>query len=1098
MTTPTGAGQDTGATISELRREIAELRSRTHDGGEPIAVVGSACRLPGGADTPDALWESLRAGRDLVRPLTGERWSGVDFAGWDDPAFGRIQRHAALLDRVDGFDSGFFGISSAEADLMDPQQRLTLEAVWECAERAGWTPEEMRRTPTGIFMGVGHQDYLLTALAAGDGIGSRLATGTARSMIANRVSYELGLRGPSIAVDTACSSSLVALHLACQSLRTGESRRAVAGGVSLILSPLSSTLTGRALPMAPDGRCKAFAADADGMVRGEGLGVVALKRLSDALADGDPVEAVILATATNQDGRTNGLTAPSPVAQSLLLSGALKASGLAPSDITLVETHGTGTPLGDPIEFSAVRDVYGATAEDPTCWLGSVKANLGHLEFAAGIASVLKTLGALKHGTVPPQINVDALNPRIDLTGQRFAIARREEPWADSARRYAAVSSFGFGGTNAHAILAHPDAVPAVREARTVAEAAARQDTRDTDRPAVLLPLSARSPEALAAHVERTARALEGASPTALAAAASTAARRRAHHPVRLAVTAELPDDLPAALRRAGERLRTTAPRRAGRPSLAFVYSGQSGQWPRMGIRLADRDPLVADELARWDEAITRAGGPPLVETLRGPESARALKDTRFAQIAIVALQLAVTARLRAWGLTPAAVTGHSVGEVAAAVAAGALGRTEAAEVLLARGGALHRHAADGAMLAVRARAPEVQALLDRLTERDETLATVGIAAFNSPGTVVLSGPAPRLAAVRPLLHPWRTTPLETDYAFHSPGLGAAAEEIRGALAGLRTKAVDIPLFSTTTGGRVAGESLDARHWAENAARPVRFTEAVDGLFDAGVTAFVEIGPHPALTSHVRRALRGRGAESVAVSTLRRERHEEACLWEAVGELWAAGCDVNWEALHPGSVPAFPLPTYPWQRRTHWIPGAEPPAGAGSPADTGGHPQTAVAENPPGPPPASSATASPPRTGHDDREGTPGHGAAHDHGTPDGSEARVLGLLLETVAEAMRVDPRTLSVDHPTRDYDVDSVVFVELKSRLENELGTAIPLTALTEGASLREIARRLAAPERRLTSNDEARAALERIDELSEAEVAELLSALETREEW
>ncbi|MFI2292546.1 type I polyketide synthase [Streptomyces niveus] len=1087
MTAATGGGPDTDALISELRRELAELRSRTPDPGEPVAVVGSACRLPGGADTPDALWESLRAGRDLVGPLTGERWSGVDFDGLDDPAFGRIPRHAALLDSVDGFDSGFFGISSAEADLMDPQQRLTLEAVWECAERAGWTPDEMRRTPTGIFLGVGHQDYLLTALAAGDGIGSRLATGTARNMIANRVSYELGLRGPSIAVDTACSSSLVALHLACQSLRTGESGRAVAGGVSLILSPLSSTLTGRALPMAPDGRCKAFAADADGMVRGEGLGVVALKRLSDALADGDPIEAVILATATNQDGRTNGLTAPSPVAQSLLLSGALKASGLAPSDITLVETHGTGTPLGDPIEFSALRDVYGATADDPICWLGSVKANLGHLEFAAGIASVLKTLGALKHGTVPPQINIDALNPRIDLTGQRFAIARQEESWTDSARRYAAVSSFGFGGTNAHAILAHPDAVPAVREARTAA-GAARRHAPDTGGPAVLMPLSARSPEALAAHVDRTARALEGAPAAALTAAASTAARRRAHHPVRVAVTAESAQDLPAAVRRAGERLATTGPQRAGRPRLAFVYSGQSGQWPRMGMRLADRDPHVADELARWDEAVTRAGGPPLLKTLRGPDSARALKDTRFAQIGIVALQLAVTARLRAWGLTPDAVTGHSVGEVAAAVAAGSLGRTEAVRVLLARGEALHRHATGGAMLAVRAGAAEVQALLDRLTERDASLATVGIAALNAPGTVVLSGPASRLAAVQPLLHPWRTTPLETDYAFHSPGLGPAAEEIRSALGGLRTKDEDIALFSTTTGGRVDGRSLDAEHWAENAARPVRFTEAVDTLFDAGVTAFAEIGPHPALTSHLRRALRDRGVDGVAVSTLRGERHEAACLWKAVGDLWAAGCDVNWEALHPGPPDTFPLPTYPWQRRAHWIPGTRSPAG------TGGPPQTAVAESPPGQASPFSATApSSPAAVHD------GPGAARAHQAHDDDPgARVLALLLETVAEAMEVDPGALSVDHPTRDFDVDSVVFVELKSRLENELGTAIPLTALTEGASLREIARRLALPERRLTSNDEARAALERIDELSEAEVAELLSTLENREEW
>lgn len=1043
-----------GETIRQLRREINELRQR-NTGDEPIAVVGSACRLPGGVNTPEELWQLLRAGRDTVRPLQGGRWSGIDFGGWEDAAFARIPRHAALVDDVEGFDAEFFGISPDEAAQMDPQQRLVLENVWEAAERAGWTPQEMRQKPTGIFVGVGHQDYLMSSLAAGDTINSRVVTGTARSLIANRVSYEFGLKGPSIAIDTACSSSLVALHLACQSLRTRECSRAFAGGVSLILSPLSMALTGRALPMAPDGRCKAFAADADGMIRGEGSGILALKRLSDAVADNDPIEAVILASATNQDGRTNGLTAPSPVAQTLLLDTVLKTSGLTPSDVTFVEMHGTGTPLGDPIEYGAVREVYGAAAEDPTCWLGSVKANLGHLEFAAGVASVLKTVGALKHGSIPPQINISRLNPRIDLEGQRFALADRETPWVQPDRRFAAVSSFGFGGTNAHIILAHPDAVPGA------SVAGVRRDP-PPDR-AVVMPLSARSPEALRAQITRTADALHGATAGQVQQALGTASRRRAHHPVRISVIARSPEELPGALRAAAAR---TSSSPAGRQRLAFVYSGQSGQWPGMGIGLAEQDAVAGDELRLWDEALTRAGGPPLIETLRGPGAARALADTRFAQVAIVAVQMAVTARLTAWGLLPAAVAGHSVGEVAAAVTAGALDRREAMEVLRARAEALHWHAGRGAMLAVRATAEDVQELLDARSAADDRFTQVGIGAFNAPGMVVLSGPEDVLHDLRPDLSAWRSTPLDTAYAFHSPGLGPAADEIGLALTGLRPHPTEIPLYSTTTGDLLPGQDLTAAHWAANAAQPVLFTQAVQNMLAQGVTAFVEIGPHPALTTHLRRAARAHEVHGPAVATLRRQENEPFALWQAAGELWAAGCEVNWEALHPGAVQTSDLPTYPWQRRRHWIPGApatKRPAGA---------PETAAAEVP--------------------REcSTPSAAASS---TP----TRVLELLLQHVAEAMDVEPSALSEDEPTRNYDVDSVVFVELKSRLENELGTAIPLTALTEGASLREIARRIAVPERQVTTAHQAQAALDHIDNLSEAEVAQLLTALENREEW
>ncbi|MFD4594736.1 type I polyketide synthase [Streptomyces rubiginosohelvolus] len=1061
MTGPSSDGApDSREEVRRLRDEVATLRARLRPGDEPVAVVSAACRLPGGVSGPEELWRLLREGGDAVRPLTDERWHGIDFTGWDDEAFSRIPRHAALIDGVDLFDADFFGISDTEAAHLDPQQRLALENVWEAGEHAGWTPRSMMATPTGVFLGVGHQDYLMSSLAAGDEVGSRLVTGTARSLIANRISYELGLRGPSLTVDTACSSSLVALHLACQSLRAGECRQAFAGGVSLILSPLSTTLTGRALPMAPDGRCKTFSADADGMVRGEGVGILALKLLSDALADGDPIEAVILASGTNQDGATNGLTAPSPAAQTALLDATLKASGLVPSDVTLVETHGTGTPLGDPVEYSAIREVYGATAEDPTCWLGSVKANLGHLEFAAGVASVLKTLGAIRHGAVPPQINVGQINPRIDLDGQRFAVPREETAWAPTDRRYAAVSSFGFGGSNAHMILAHPDTLPAVR--------AARSPRPTPPERAVVLPLSARSAPALARYVGGVADALREASPARMAEIVGAASRRRAHHPVRTAVTAARWEDLPEALSMAHAGLDPEA-RPATRQRLAFVFSGQSGQWPRMGVRLAERDSKVREELARWDEALARTGGPSLLETLSGPRCEEALRDTRFAQVAIVALQAALTERLRAWGVTPVAVVGHSVGEVAAAVAAGAITRDDAVAVLRARSRALHRHAAGGAMVAVRAPSHEVAAVLEDATAGDSRFAAVGIAAHNAPDVVVVAGPADLVHALRPELAPWRPTDLDTDYAFHSPGLGGpVTAEVTAALGDLRpTGPARTPIYSTTTGGLLHGSELDAAYWAANAAQPVLFASAVQRMLADGVTGFVEIGPHPALTPHLRRALPDGGRGGVAVPTLRRDRDELLALWKTVADLWASGHPVDWEALHPGPVPYdSSLPSYPWQHTSHWIPGVLPPT---RPEEA---PRTAAAEAPSMP--------------------TTPSAAAFD------AESDVLDLLVRSVASALDVDVDAISPDRPTRDLDVESVVFVELKSRLENRLGRAIPLTALTEGASLRQIARRIAGPEHHVATADDARRALQSIEELSEDEVTRLLNNLETREEW
>ncbi|AJE87367.1 PKS ketosynthase [Streptomyces albus] len=1038
-------------TIRSLRNRVSELEGAQGRAREPIAVVAAGCRLPGGANSPEQYWQLLSEGRDAVRPLARERWAGIDFSALDDPAFARIPQHAGQLDRVDGFDAGFFGIGGPEADLMDPQQRLLLEVTWEAAERAGWNSAELTRSPTGVFVGVGHQDYLFSSLAARPEVGSRLSTGSgARSLLANRVSYEYGLRGPSMAVDTACSSSLVAIHLACQSLRSGGCDRALAGGVNLILSPLSTTMTGRALPLAPDGRTKAFAADADGMVRGEGVGLVALKRLSDALADGDPVEAIILADVTNQDGRTNGLTAPSPLAQEALLSCALDASGLRPRDITLVETHGTGTPLGDPIEYEAVRAVYGAEGDsDPTCWLGSVKANLGHLESAAGVASLIKVLGVIRHGQIPAQINLAEVSPFVELDGERFALPRRTEEWAEPRERRAAVSSFGFGGTNAHLIVVHPEALPSYRSNRRPARV--QQPGGDTP---LLLPVSARSGPALAAQAQQFARHFAELPQDEVHSAVAAAALRRDHHPWRLAVTAARPGDLAAALRRAADSPALGFATRAEMPRrLAFVYSGQAAQWPRECLRLVEQDEVVRAELTAWDEAVTRAGGPALMATLTGPDGDEALRDTRFAQLAIAAVQAALTARLRGWGVTPAAVCGHSVGEVSAALAAGALTRDQAVEVLLARGEALHRYAAGGAMYAVRAPAEEVAEALAKLIASGQAGADVGIAAVNSSQSTVVSGPADQLAALWEGFGAWKVTPLATDYAFHSPGLQPVAARLRSELAGLRPAPTRVPLYSTVTERQVPGSDLHAEHWAANAAGPVLFQQAVDRMREDGITCFVELGPHPALLPHLKRAS-GPGTDTpVAVSTLHKDRDPQLAMWSAAGELWAAGCDLDWATLYPGPRPTAALPTYPWQHRRHWLTGAGDAAAADEEADQA------------------------PRA-------------------PEDEEA-ILGRLVAHLADFMQTDSSALDPDRSARDLDIDSVSFVELKNRLESDLGTAIPITVLTEGASLREIARNLtAARGRRGPTSAEARDALDNLDDLSEDELDRLLAALDSED--
>src|SRR6201996_2276787 len=653
---------------------------------EPIAIIGIGCRFPG-ADGPAAFWRLLRDGVDAIAEIPSDRWN-VDASG---PA---TTRWGGFLDQVDQFDPQFFGISPREAARMDPQQRLLLEVAWEALEDAGQVPEQLAGSRTGAFIGVSTYDYGHFQLGHPDHIDAYTGTGSALSIAANRLSYFFDFRGPSMAIDTACSSSLVAVHLACRSLRDGECTLALVGGANVILSPALGINFGNAGVMAADGRCKTFDARADGYVRGEGAGIVVLKPLSRALADADPIYAVIRGSATNQDGRTNGLMAPSRGSQEAVLAEAYRRADLSPCAVDYVEAHGTGTSLGDAIEAQALGTIVAeGRAPESRCLVGSVKTNIGHLEAAAGVAGLIKVALALRHRAIPPSLNFVEPNPLIPFDSLPLDVAQTLTPWPENGSRAAAgVSSFGFGGANAHIVLTE---APQGRVAHPT-------DPTAEDR-AALLPLSARSPEALAALAGRYELALAAGFP--VADLCYTAGARRSHHDHRLAVVGDTPAELsepPAAYRQGATRRGLSAGhcRPGQQPGVVFLFSGQGSQWYGMGQRLHAEEPVFRDALASCDRAIRPYLDASVAAELLTDQNHSRLSDIGVVQPAIFAVQVALAGLWRSWGVEPEVVVGHSLGEVAAAHVAGALSLEDAAQVICGRARLLRRANGNGAMLA--------------------------------------------------------------------------------------------------------------------------------------------------------------------------------------------------------------------------------------------------------------------------------------------------------------------------------------------------------------------------------------------------------------
>ncbi|MGW0532912.1 SDR family NAD(P)-dependent oxidoreductase [Streptomyces sp. NPDC003032] len=878
----------------------------TNPSGEPLAIVGGACRFPGGINSLPQFWKALLDGRDLVGEVPAERFDAERFTGGQPRRPGRSYTAAGgFLTDVAGFDAEFFGISPREATRMDPQQRLLLEMAIEALDDAGTPREALAGSDTGVYIGVSSRDYGELQQSDPDSINAYMMAGSAATNTANRLSYTLDWHGPSMAVDTACSSALTAVHRACEDLRAGRSRTALAGGINVLISPYSYIGFSAASMLSPTGRCRTFSADADGYVRAEGGGVILLKRLKDALADGDTVHATILATGVNSDGRTSALALPSESAQEALLRQVYARAEVTADDLAYLEVHGTGTPVGDPIECRAIGRALGSHRTVGPLPVGSVKTNIGHLEAASGIAGLLKAVLVLRHRRVPPTLHAEPLNPAIDFASSRLRPAMAAEPLADHPRPVVGVNSFGFGGANAHVALtsAAPVSLP-------------RPPVGDRNR---LLPVvvSARTEEGLVQAAERMADRLSDAGPRNYYDLAWTACRRRTRHEKRAAVLATTPDEAADALRlfaRSRQLSKSPVVEGARSGKVGFVFSGNGSQWAGMGTELMAQEPVFRTAVEEADAALAPYLGWSVRERLTAEELPPDLQRTEIAQPLLFAVQRGLVALLDHYGVRPSGVVGHSVGEIAAAHTAGALSLEDAARVVAARSHAQAPTADRGRMAAVGLSADDVRAELALFN------GSVELAAVNSPRDVTVAGPASDLETLGKNLkgHGVFFRPLDLAYAFHSRAMDPIEQPLLTALAGLDPSATAVPFASTVTGGLLGGEELDGAYWWRNVRRPVLFSEAVGALLDSGCDVFAEIGPHPVLATYLRRLTAERTVPATVVRTCSNGDAGTPAVRRSVGHLLACGAQVDWDSYFPRPGQVTDLPGYPWQRQRHW------------------------------------------------------------------------------------------------------------------------------------------------------------------------------------
>jgi acyl transferase domain-containing protein/acyl carrier protein len=909
--------------------------------GDPVVIVGLGCRFPGGADTPEELWELLESGEDAIGGFPADR--GWDMAGLSGTSH---TREGGFVSGMAEFDAGFFGISPREALAMDPQQRLLLEVSWETLERAGIDPVSLQGSRTGVFVGAEASGYAYQVINAGtEGLEGHLIPGNVTSVISGRISYVLGLEGPAVTVDTACSSALVALHLAAQALRAGECDLALAGGVMVIADPAEFVGLSRQGALAPDGRCKAFAAAADGMGPAEGAGMIAVERLSDARRNGHEVLAVVAGSAVNQDGASNGLSAPNGPSQQRVIAAALANAGLSPSDVDVVEGHGTGTTLGDPIEAQAVIATYGqGRPAGRPLWLGSVKSNIGHTQQAAGAAAVIKMTLALQHGELPRTLHVDEPSPHVDWSAGQVRLLTEPVPWPVDAdrRRRTGISSFGISGTNAHVIIEEPPATSEdPRKATGEPSVAGIERVLASSTGAFAWPVSGKSVAALAGQAGRLA-AWAGSRPELdLTGAAWSLAATRSVFGHRAVVIGGDGEDLvaglstlaagplPGAVAKAelpgGRTVSGAVPPGGDAGKVVFVFPGQGSQWAGMGTELAESSPVFAARLAECAQALEPHVDWSLADVLgltEDKETATDLERVDVVQPALWAVMVSLAAVWQAAGVIPDAVAGHSQGEIAAAVVAGVLSLEDGARVVALRSRALRVLSGRGGMASLAVGADVARARIGAWAGRVE------VAAVNGPHATVVSGDSGALAELVVVCEAEgiRARVLPVDYASHGPQVEELEREIVAALDGLAPRPASIPMISALTGEYLAGPEADAGYWYASLRAPVEFQRAVQVLAVDGHRVFLEASPHPVLVAPVTETLEELYVEGTVTGTLRRDDGGPARLLTSLAEAYVQGAAVNWTAVLPRAG-RVDLPTYAFQRQRYW-PQASGRAGA--------------------------------------------------------------------------------------------------------------------------------------------------------------------------
>lgn len=1008
---------------------------------EPIAIIGMSCRFPQAAN-PQAFWDLLRNGVDAISEVPADRWDVDAFYSSDSAMAGKVtSRWGGFLENVDLFDTHFFGISPREATRMDPQQRLLLEVSWEALENAFISPASLAGTRTGVFVGISSNDYSRLQFDDAEKIDAYAGTGNAHSIAANRLSYFYDLRGPSMAVDTACSSSLVAAHLACQSLQNGESDLGVVGGVNLILTPELTITFSQARMLSPDGRCKTFDASADGYVRGEGCGVIILKRMSDAVRDGDNILALIRGSAVNQDGRSNGLTAPNGLAQQDVIRQALANAQVEPHQIGYVEAHGTGTPLGDPIEMASLHAVLDDGQSTDRVLVGSVKTNIGHLESAAGIAGLIKAVLAMQHEAIPPHLHLKEVNPYLSLENSRLEIGTYLRPWKRREQpRFAGVSSFGFGGTNAHIILSDAPMM------------ASSMSSETTERPRHIFALSAKTDSSLLELAEQISIQIESTQ-LPVSHYTFTANTTRSHFEHRLTVQASTPTELKAGfdafMSNTNISALSTGHAKPGtQPKIAFLFTGQGAQYIGMGRGLYGTQPVFRAALDQCAEILNSILDRPLLDVMYPQDkNDTLLNQTTYTQPALFAFEYALAMLWRSWGFEPHAVLGHSVGEYVAACIAGVFTLDDGLRLIAERARLMGSLPHNGTMAAVFADASRVADALKPYQDQ------VSIAAVNGPDNTVISGEKIAVQNVLDALTKLgiSSKPLTVSHAFHSPLMDSILDDFESAARRIQFNAPRLSLSSNLFGGILEPDSVpDASYWRQHIRAEVKFSEGMKSLANLGIDTFIEIGPSPTLLSMGKRCL----PESKAawLPSLRQGQDDWQVILDSLGKLYTQGADVNWAAFDEGySRQKVSLPNYPFDRQRYWFESAPKKFVASEEPQVVSSPKAQPEKNN-GKTPShqkSQKTKQLPTSDLDRSLLLSTEPAKRQHALEDfiqRNAARILGM-----------DAARLDLAQPLDTVGLDSLMAIELKNSVESKLGINLSIASLLQGPTISSLAREM-----------------------------------------